>query len=89
MHRYRNHGSQRLRPNFKSYILNHEYPESASENLKRNIRNKVKDFILKDNSLYYVNMVKENEEKIVITADKKSSILKLCHIDNCCHWEEM
>lgn len=65
-----------------NYIQNNEYPDDASDNLKRKIRNRVKDFSLKNDNLYYV---KENDEKLVITKDKKHSILKLCHVFNGCH----
>ena len=59
-----------------NYIQNHEYPDGASESLKRKIRNRVKDFSLKNENLYYV---KDSDEKLVTTKDKKLSILKFCH----------
>ena len=51
-----------------------------NENNKRTLRNRVKDFAIRNEQLFYVH--KDGDEKLVITKEKKRSILKLCHEDS-------
>lgn len=56
------------------------YFTGLNDNTKRSLRNRVKDFAIRNEQLFYVN--KDGEEKLVITKEKKKSILKLCHEDS-------
>ncbi|CAG2216017.1 unnamed protein product [Mytilus edulis] len=57
-----------------------------NENDKRRIRKRTDMFAITEGKLYYKGgKSNKGENKLVITRDQKSSILKLCHIDNGCH----
>ena len=57
-----------------------------NENDKRRIRKRTDMFAIPEGKLYYKGgKSNKGENKLVITRDQKSSILKLCHIDNGCH----
>ncbi|CAC5416484.1 MMAB [Mytilus coruscus] len=66
-----------------NYTNFQEYRIGSSESQKRKIRNRVKDFWVKNGQLYYIK--DSPDERLVITKDKKDSIIKLCHVGTGCH----
>ncbi|CAG2208000.1 MMAB [Mytilus edulis] len=61
-----------------NYTNFQEYRIGLTENQKRKIRNRVRDFMVKNGQLYYIKDTPD--ERLVITKDKKDSIIKLCHV---------
>lgn len=61
-----------------NYTNFQEYRIGLTENQKRKIRNRVRDFMVKNGQLYYIKDTPD--ERLVITKDKKDNIIKLCHV---------
>lgn len=61
------------------YLQYREYPEEATENIKRAIRNKSKKFILKDGVLFY--SCNGKLKQWINDKQQRKSVVESCHAD--------
>ena len=62
------------------YAIDKEYQEGPTENEKRKIRRRAKQFVAKDNLLYFTNS--DGETRRVVRETEKHRILRACHSDS-------
>jgi hypothetical protein len=62
------------------YAIDKEYQEGLTENEKRKIRRQAKQFVAKDNLLYFTNS--DGETRRVVRETEKHRILRACHSDS-------